>query len=218
MAQAIELNFPTTRRIRPRFRPGRHHPLHRRRILKNVQVDALRIINFKAFEDTGWIPIKPITYLMGGNSAGKSSILKAIKFISSVLTKDAPPFDKEKLFLSEFPLSDSKTGLDLGTIGDTIFDGKQHFTIELRTYNPKYKVHLKYSFKFGMPKDMGSKQITNVALLSLAIRTTKGTLIEWSPEKNKVNLSHKVLQDFGYNHDTIHKHIKKDKEYRLKIL
>jgi len=34
-----------------------------------------------AFEDSGWVPIKPITLLFGQNSSGKSSILKALMFL-----------------------------------------------------------------------------------------------------------------------------------------
>lgn len=39
-------------------------------------MDTLRLKNFRCFEDTGIIDIKPITFLVGSNSSGKSSFLK----------------------------------------------------------------------------------------------------------------------------------------------
>ena len=39
-------------------------------------MDTLRLKNYRCFEDTGIIDIKPITFLVGSNSSGKSSFLK----------------------------------------------------------------------------------------------------------------------------------------------
>ena len=39
-------------------------------------MDTLRLKNYRCFEDTGIIDIKPITFLVGANSSGKSSFLK----------------------------------------------------------------------------------------------------------------------------------------------
>lgn len=39
-------------------------------------MDTLRLKNYRCFEDTGVIDIKPITFLVGANSSGKSSFLK----------------------------------------------------------------------------------------------------------------------------------------------
>ncbi len=36
---------------------------------------AVRWRNFRAFEDTGWVTLKPLTLLLGANSAGKSSFI-----------------------------------------------------------------------------------------------------------------------------------------------
>ena len=50
---------------------------------------TLRLQNFKSFEDTGEIVLKPITVLAGPNSAGKSSILQSLLLLNQTL--DAPP-------------------------------------------------------------------------------------------------------------------------------
>ncbi len=39
-------------------------------------MDTLRLKNYRCFDDTGDIDIKPITFLLGSNSSGKSSFLK----------------------------------------------------------------------------------------------------------------------------------------------
>lgn len=39
-------------------------------------MDTLRLTNYRCFEDTGTIELKPLTFLVGANSSGKSSFLK----------------------------------------------------------------------------------------------------------------------------------------------
>lgn len=39
-------------------------------------MDNLKIKNYRCFDDTGTVDIKPITVLVGANSSGKSSFLK----------------------------------------------------------------------------------------------------------------------------------------------
>jgi len=190
-------------------------PIRRRQYLEHVRVDSIRIKNFKAFKDTGWIPIRKVTYLMGGNSAGKTSIINAIKFISSVINKRTSPINKDQSFLCEFPLSNSDMEMDLGTIDETIFDGAKDFTIQIRTLNKYGKGLLEYSFTFGKPKSRKAKQITNAALLALKINTEKGILIEWTPEENNVELSLKTLKDFGYNNKKITERLKEFQKMRL---
>lgn len=52
-------------------------------------IKTMRLRNFKAFEDTGTVLIKPITVLAGPNSGGKSSILQSLLLLKQTL--DAPP-------------------------------------------------------------------------------------------------------------------------------
>ena len=52
-------------------------------------IKTLRLQNFKAFEDTGEIELKPITVLAGPNSGGKSSILQSLLLLKQTL--EGPP-------------------------------------------------------------------------------------------------------------------------------
>ena len=48
-------------------------------------VTAMKLENFKAFEDSGWIDFNRITMFFGNNSAGKSTIFQALFFIRIIV-------------------------------------------------------------------------------------------------------------------------------------
>lgn len=50
-------------------------------------MDFLRLKNYRCFEDTGNIPIKPLTLLVGSNSSGKSSFLKFFPLLKQSMSK-----------------------------------------------------------------------------------------------------------------------------------
>jgi len=77
-------------------------------------IRSIRLENFKAFKDSQPIPLKPITILIGKNSAGKSSILKAILASSQTASSTLPDG-------SDFRLIGDLT--NLGTFSDTIHGG-----------------------------------------------------------------------------------------------
>ncbi len=52
-------------------------------------IKTLRLRNFKAFEDTGDVELKPITVVAGPNRGGKSSILQSLLLLKQTL--EAPP-------------------------------------------------------------------------------------------------------------------------------
>ena len=52
-------------------------------------IKSLRLQNFKAFEDTGILDLKPLTVLAGPNSGGKSSILQSLLLLKQTL--EGPP-------------------------------------------------------------------------------------------------------------------------------
>lgn len=58
-----------------------------------MSVKAIRLENFMAFADTGWIELRPITLLFGRNSSGKSAIIRALRLLRQTLeqpiTQDA---------------------------------------------------------------------------------------------------------------------------------
>ncbi|MEL6869689.1 MAG: hypothetical protein AAFO81_07805, partial [Pseudomonadota bacterium] len=45
--------------------------------------------NYKCFEDTGWLKIKPLTILLGPNSSGKSSLISPLLMMGqTMLSRD----------------------------------------------------------------------------------------------------------------------------------
>jgi hypothetical protein len=76
-----------------------------------LTVEAIRLKNFMAFEDSGWIELKPITLLFGRNSSGKSAILRAVELLRQ--SRDLPG--------SRGPLAFSvRGGVDLGEFKDAV--------------------------------------------------------------------------------------------------
>lgn len=59
--------------------------------------------DFRGFRETGFISIKPITLLVGENSAGKSSFLAGLKFIADLAgANEEPSFNKDPFQLGTF--------------------------------------------------------------------------------------------------------------------
>jgi len=90
-------------------------------------MEAIRLQNFKGFQDSGWIALKPITLLFGYNSSGKSSIMQALLMLKQSLENPA----------SEVPfVFSSEKGVDLGTYEDIVYnheiDRKNHIILSLR--------------------------------------------------------------------------------------
>lgn len=44
-------------------------------------MDSIRLQNYRCFDDTGYIDIKPLTFLIGANGSGKSSFLKLLPLL-----------------------------------------------------------------------------------------------------------------------------------------
>lgn len=64
---------------------------------------SVRLQDFKCFRDTGEIHIKPITFLVGENSSGKTSFLAALRLSLECFTSAANnPFNREPYFLGGF--------------------------------------------------------------------------------------------------------------------
>ncbi len=74
-----------------------------------MAIDAIRLRNFMAFEDTKWIELRPITLLFGRNSSGKSAVFRALRLLKQSLS--VPEDDNPFLFETEY-------GVDLGSFSD----------------------------------------------------------------------------------------------------
>jgi len=76
-----------------------------------VTVKAIRLENFMAFADTGWLELRPITLLFGRNSSGKSVVIRALRLLKQSL--DHVSEHKPFVFSSE-------NGVDLGRFETTV--------------------------------------------------------------------------------------------------
>ncbi|TQE99083.1 MAG: DUF3696 domain-containing protein [Spiribacter salinus] len=83
----------------------------------------LRIQKFKAWADTGYIRLAPITVLFGGNSAGKSSVSQFL--LSLKQTVESP--DRKRVL----HLGDRNSLVDLGTFRDVIFNHDEDSELQL---------------------------------------------------------------------------------------
>jgi predicted ATP-dependent endonuclease of OLD family len=80
-----------------------------------LTVRAIRLENFMAFADTGWIELRPISLLFGRNSSGKSALIRALRLLkqSRDQSPDAPPVHFPLNFLHEY-------GLDQGGFENSV--------------------------------------------------------------------------------------------------
>lgn len=79
-----------------------------------MSVSAILLQNFTAFEDTGWVELRPINLLFGRNSSGKSALIRALLLLRQSLL---PP--DERVFVYSTPF-----GVDLGGFREMVHCGK----------------------------------------------------------------------------------------------
>lgn len=87
-------------------------------------ITQLRIQNFKCLRDTGTLAIRPLTFLVGPNSSGKSSLLQVLLMLKqTVESRDI-----------ENPLTTNGPYVELGTYQDfvTDHDMSQNLTVQMR--------------------------------------------------------------------------------------
>jgi len=81
-----------------------------------MTVEAIRLQNFMAFKDTGWVGLRPITLLFGRNSSGKSVLTRALLLLRQSLRS----VQKEQPFV----LSDLY-GVDIGSFREMVHQGDE---------------------------------------------------------------------------------------------
>lgn len=102
-------------------------------------MEAIRYQNYRCIEDSGFISIKPITFLLGANSTGKSSFLKFFPLLKqSLQTNTSGQF----LWYGD--------DVDFGDFRNTLMDGKRSMTIsfkinEIQTIRPYFTINTIYS-------------------------------------------------------------------------
>lgn len=87
-------------------------------------IKSVRLINFKCFEDSGWIDLKSINLLFGYNSSGKSSILKFFQLMKQTVTSSLEFNTTPLLFKDE-------NGIDFGSYKDVVHLGDENKHIEI---------------------------------------------------------------------------------------
>lgn len=88
-----------------------------------MAIEAIRLENFMAFKDTGWLDLHPITLLFGHNSSGKTAIIRALRLLkqSLISSEDGGP-----LVLS------ARNGLDIGSYKSLIYNGNVKEIVRFR--------------------------------------------------------------------------------------
>ena len=84
----------------------------------------LRIVNFKCLQDTGELDIRPLTFLVGPNSSGKSSLLQLLL----MLRQTVDSMDIEN------PLTPNDGWVKLGAYPDFIFGQDSRRKLEVHLY------------------------------------------------------------------------------------
>ena len=93
-------------------------------------ITSLRIRNFKCLADTGRLSIKPLTFLVGPNSSGKTSIIQSLLLLrQTVESRDL-----------KNPLSINGQYVQLGSYPDLLFmhGYKARLQLELE-FRPRFR-------------------------------------------------------------------------------
>jgi predicted ATPase len=77
-------------------------------------IDSLRLQNFRSFRDSGRVPLRPLTLIVGPNNAGKSTLLNAMLLLHQTLDDRT----------SAEPLTTSGPFVDLGSFDDIVRGGR----------------------------------------------------------------------------------------------
>jgi predicted ATPase len=95
----------------------------------------MRLKNFRLFADTGWFRLAPLTFLVGRNSSGKSSIISSLLLLKQSI-------EQEAVSSSVTPLTLSGPYCDLGTYRDVVHQHNEgsdlslSFSLDLRDLAP----------------------------------------------------------------------------------
>ena len=137
-------------------------------------METLRLKNYRCFDDTGDIKIKPITILVGANSSGKSSFLKFFP-----LLKQSEGIKKEGTFLwySE--------DVDFKNFRNTVKDGKGDIVVDM-------------GIKFNDHVSPGDKAFTKFLEESHSVYTGELVHVEMTISKYKANADYLECLKFSY--------------------
>ena len=87
---------------------------------------SIRYKNFKSFQDTGDIQIKPITLIVGPNSSGKTSLIQPLLMIKQTVES------RERIINS---VKTSGDYVDLGSFRDFVYMGEDEREVEIESHS-----------------------------------------------------------------------------------
>lgn len=96
------------------------------------QMEAIRLKNFRGFVDTGFVPLKPLTLLVGRNNSGKSSFLRTLPLLKQSVDK---PTTGPILWFGQY--------VDFGSFTDTVYVGADDISISF-TLRPNIEPRRNY--------------------------------------------------------------------------
>lgn len=136
-------------------------------------LNKIRIQNFKCLHDTQDMEIKPITFLVGPNSSGKSSIFQALLALKQTVESSD---QRSALILQDY--------VDLGSYKDVFFkhDIKKDIIIDFESIGP-----LKYSVTFSVQEGKKTPGQLFVKLFEFSAKEASGLeKISYLPNKLKL--------------------------------
>jgi AAA15 family ATPase/GTPase len=98
-------------------------------------ITNISLFNFRAFKKEKRIALRPLTFLVGPNSGGKSSVLSAIGLLGQSMIHPGDPFNSEVTW--------SGSLVDLGSFTDAVHRHKTNLTMKVGVEIANFQSHLR---------------------------------------------------------------------------
>lgn len=148
-------------------------------------LSSIRFRKFKAFADSGKIPLKPITLIVGKNSAGKSSLIRGLAAAAQT-SKEIKPVVTDFRLIGE--------NVNLGTYFDTIHlnNKEDNFTLDFEIMPGREGYDSRYNFSYTYTNDINDP--LGAKLHSVKVEKNSVVLLKASGPYKKI--PPKIKDDF----------------------
>ncbi len=171
-----------------------------------VMLTKIRIKNFKCFQDTGELDIRPLTFLVGPNSSGKSSLLKALLTLKQ--TVDSTDFQNALIANDKW--------IQLGAYPEFVYKGESmrniDISMELTTPARFNKMEIPNYIKFNFSLRYNHKT-TQIELEKSEIAAGKEYKLQIIRKKSR----NEYYAKFTYKTNDEHKTLKYNNVFPLKF-